>query len=58
MKERTIHFKNGDKKYISQEVIDYLKNRISNGCKQWQSFGDEEGNTFLILNLNEITFID
>ena len=55
---RIIHFKNGEKKKISQEVAQHLHSQIINGCKQWQSFGDEKDQVYLMINLNEVIFID
>ena len=55
---RTIHFKNGLEKEITQEIADYLKTRITNGCKNWQSFDDDDNHVFLIINLDNIEYID
>ncbi len=53
----TIHFKNGEKKEISQKMAKILNDRIIEGCKDWQCFSDKD-QPFLIVNLTEVTFID
>lgn len=54
----TIHFKNGTKKEISQDIAETLNNNIVQGCKRFQMFIDENDKLFLFINVNEIVFID
>lgn len=55
---RTIHFKNGDKKEITQEIAQHINNKMMNGCENFQCFSDEKDQVFLIINLLEVTYID
>src|SRR5690606_2450692 len=56
--KRTVHFKNGTRLEISQEVANLLAKAISAGSPQWQVFTDQHGNSFIFINLNEVTYID
>jgi L-fucose mutarotase/ribose pyranase (RbsD/FucU family) len=52
---RTIHFKNGETKEVSQEIIEILskKESLSNF-----EFFETEKETYLIINTTEINYID
>lgn len=53
---RTIHFKNGTSKEVSQEIIDMLiKNQLQS---KFEVYTDLNGVTYLIINIEEINFID
>jgi hypothetical protein len=54
----TIYFKNGEKVKVTQEVVDCINKRLIEGtAAQWQSFADEKGMVYLIINLSEVSFI-
>lgn len=56
----TIHFKNGEKTEISQEIGNLLVKLLNSpqGCRQWQCFSNNKtDNAELIINFNEIVFI-
>ena len=55
---RTIHFKNGEIKLVDQEIVDKLAKNLADGCPQYQSYSNEDGETFLLINIAEITHID
>lgn len=55
---RTIHFKNGKKCSVSQNAVEALKKKILEGCNQYQTFTDNFGECFFIVNLQEIVYID
>jgi len=52
-----IYFKNGTNMYIMQEIGEVLNKRIIEGCGKFQTFSNENGELFLILNLDEIVYI-
>ena len=54
----TIHFKNGTKKEISQEIAETIKKNITKGCADFQIFSDQNDKVFLFVKLNEIILID
>lgn len=55
---RTIHFKNGEKIEVSQDVINSLSKSISKGCSQFQIFNKKEATDIqLIINVTEINYV-
>ena len=55
---RTIHFKNGDKREITQEIAQTVCDNLLDGCNVWQSFSDDNNKVLFIVNLSEVTYID
>lgn len=53
---KRIHFKNGSHLDVTQELLEVLYNRISEGCKPFQMF-KYDGKTEIIINLEEIVFV-
>lgn len=60
MKNNTIHFKNGTSLVVHPEVIKTIDKLLLSpgGTARFQSFRDEHGNLFLVLNLEDISYID
>lgn len=54
----TIYFKNGTTKSVFREIGETLKKRIIDGCGKYQIFTDKNDNLILIINLDEIVYID
>ena len=52
-----VHFKNGTIKEVPSEIVQILKDKIVEGCGSYQFFSEED-KVFLMLNINEIVFID
>lgn len=52
-----IVFKNGKEIEINQQVADIINQKIMIGAKQWQTFSNEKGEVFLMVNLNEVAYI-
>jgi hypothetical protein len=60
-KTMTIHFINGEKKVVSQEVVEALVQEMmirTGAVAVFQSFKTPAGGTFLVLNVKEINYID
>lgn len=55
---RTIHFKNGKTKKISQEIANIIRNSIIKGCSDFQCFSNDEDDVHLIIKLGEVVYID
>jgi hypothetical protein len=53
----TIYFKNGTTKKVVREVAEVIVKRLKEGCGKFQTFSDEAGDVFLIVNLDEIVYI-
>ena len=53
-----IHFKNGKTLQISQEIAEIINTRILQGCNKYQTFSDTSGKLVLIVNLEEVVYID
>ena len=53
----TIYFKNGMSKHVIKEIAEIIKEKLIQGTTKFQSFSDENGEVFLIINLNEIVYI-
>ena len=53
----TIKFRNKTELDITQEVSNILKQRILEGCNEWQIFSDENDEPFLFINISEINAI-
>ena len=56
MKAKTITFNNGKTLGITQDTADSLKVRILKGGSNFQIF-TEDGGLFLLINIDEISFI-
>jgi hypothetical protein len=54
----TIHFKNKEVILVDEKIANIIKNRILEGCSKFQSFTNEKGELILIVNIEEITYID
>lgn len=54
----TIHFKNGKTKEVPEEIGHILKTRLLNECKQFQVFSYPTGILSLVINMQEVVFID
>lgn len=52
-----IIFNNGKSVEISQEIAEIINKKLIDGSKQWQTFSNEHGKVFLMINLNEISYI-
>jgi hypothetical protein len=55
---KTIHFKNGMTKTVIKEISHIIKQRIEQGAAKFQTFNDQHGNLLLIINIEEIVYID
>ncbi len=58
---RTIHFRNGKKKKVSQEVVNVIAKRLDSegGASNFQYFSEGgEVEPWLVINLSEISHID
>jgi hypothetical protein len=55
--QRTIFFKNGTTTVVDQEIIEIINNRVTEGCGTFQTFSDENGVCFLIINISEISHV-
>ena len=53
-----IHFKNGKTLEISQEIAELINTRILQGYNKYQTFSDKSGKLVLVVNLEEIVYID
>lgn len=53
-----IVFKNGKEIKVDQKIVESIGKMILQGAKQWQVFTDVNGEIFLIVNLNEVAYID
>ena len=45
-------------KTVIKEISDVIKQRIAEGCNKFQIFNDQKGNLLLIINIEEIVYID
>ena len=54
---KTIYFKNGKTQEVSQKIVDVINQRILEGCKNFQTFSDENNECFLIVNMSEISHV-
>jgi hypothetical protein len=52
-----IYFKNGASIEIIKEIGEILNERIIKGCGKFQTFSDQNGKLLLILNLDEVVYI-
>lgn len=52
-----VHFKNGTIKEVPSEIVQILTDKLEKGCGTYQCFSEED-KVFLILNIDEIVFID
>lgn len=55
---KKINFKNGTTIDISLEVASIIRDRILEGCKKFQTFSDENNEVLLIVNLDEVVYIN
>lgn len=53
-----IHFKNGKTKEVIDEISNAINENILKGCHNFQTFSDENGKLILIINLDDISYID
>ena len=53
----TIYFKNGMSKLVTNEVAEMINDRLVKGSQRFQSFLNEHGEVFLIINIDEIVYI-
>jgi hypothetical protein len=56
-KMKTIYFKNGATAQISVEIAKVLRQRIMDGCGNFQIFTDENDDPFLFVNVSEIVLV-
>jgi hypothetical protein len=54
---RTIYFKNGTTQQVNQKIVEVLNKKIMEGCKNFQTFSDENNECFLIVNVGEISHV-
>jgi hypothetical protein len=54
---KTIYFKNGSETRISLEIAKALRQRIVDGCGNFQIFTDENDDPFLFVNVSEIVLV-
>ncbi len=54
---RTIHFKNGEKKEISQRDLKTIVSHQQNKSVRFEAFIDND-KIYLVINVEEIAFID
>jgi len=54
---KTIYFKNGSTTQISVETAKVLRQRIIEGCGNFQIFSDENDDPFLFVNVSEIVIV-
>ena len=52
-----ITFKSGNKVKITQQTANIIHDQIVKGCSKFQCFSDENNNSILIINLDEIECI-
>ena len=52
-----IYFKNGTSIEISEEIGKVLNDQIIKGCARFQTFSDQNGKLILIVNLDEVVYI-
>lgn len=55
---RTIHFKSGNEILVNQDIVNIIRDRIIEGSKQFQTFSNDNGDCFLIINVTEIDYIE
>lgn len=55
---RVINFINGDCKRISQEMANILSDKLTKGCGDFEFFMDENGDTFLMIQMLQINYIE
>jgi hypothetical protein len=53
-----IYFKNGMTKEVTKEIGEIVNKRIIEGCHDFQTFSNENGDLILIINLQEVVYID
>ena len=53
-----IYFKNGLSLFVSTQVAKTIENSLIEGFGKFQSFSDENGNLILIINIEEIVYIE
>lgn len=53
----TIYFKNGMTKEVTKQIGEVINKRVIEGCGKFQTFSDESGNLFLIINLDEVVYV-
>jgi len=54
----TIYFKNGMTKEVVKQIGEAIRERVIKGRSKFQVFSDEHGNILLIINLDEVVYID
>ena len=55
----TIHFKNGVKKEVSQEIVATIVKEMEQGKGMaYQVFTDPQTGVFLVINMSEVALID
>ena len=52
-----VHFDNNTSLEISEDIANTLKERILEGCNNFQIFTDKEGKIITIINITKITYI-
>jgi len=57
-KMMTIYFKNGMTKEVVKQIGEAIRERVIKGRSKFQVFSDEHGNILLIINLDEVVYID
>ena len=53
-----VHFKNGKTLKISQQIAEIINTRILQGYNKYQTFSDRSGKLVLVVNLEEIVYIN
>jgi hypothetical protein len=54
---KTIYFKNGMTTKITIQVAEIIMNRTIEGCGNFQSFTEQDGDIYLIVNISEIAYV-
>ena len=55
---KTIHFKGGLITRVPDEVVEVLQKKIVEGCDPYQCFTNDDGEVWLIINIDDIAYID
>lgn len=55
---RTIHFKNGDTKTITDKELDYIISTYCHGDHNLKGLKDDGRRWYLIINMDEVLYID
>jgi len=54
---KTIYFNNGMRTKITIQVAEIIRDSTIKGCGNFQSFTDQDGDIYLIVNLSEVAYV-